>query len=189
MMRSPRFHFPLLPLARRFLAEREGVAAVEFALILPFLIFLWMGSVELSQVLAVDRRISTIAGSLSDLVARTEDELPIGTLNDYFTAAEQLIIPYESGELTQIVTCVYVDEDGDTEVMWSYGYNGGTAHTVGAAYELPDELTGIATDTYVIVAEAGYSYTPLLGYVFDTPFSLYKEFFNLPRYGTFIDVT
>jgi len=180
--------FRLVRLVARFLAERRGAAAVEFALILPFLLFLWMGSVELSQVLAVDRRISTIAGSLGDLVARTEDELPSATLDDYFTAAEQLIIPYDSDELRQVVTCVYIDEDGDTQVMWSYGYNGGTAHTVGDAYDLPTELTGIATDSYVIVAEAAYSYTPLLGYVFDTPFSLYEEYFHLPRYGDYIEV-
>ena len=35
-----RFPFPEKPMLRRLLAERDGVAVVEFALVAPFMLFL-----------------------------------------------------------------------------------------------------------------------------------------------------
>ena len=178
----------ILARARRFRGASEAVAAVEFALILPFMLMLYMGSVELSQAVTVDRKLAVVAGSLGDLVARVKEELPADTLTDYFEAAQAIMRPYNATTLQQAVTCVYVDADGAATVVWSYGFNGATAHTVDASYSLPSEMTDIALDGYVIVAEAQYTYQPVMGYFFEDPFNLYKEFFYLPRYGELIDV-
>ena len=50
--RSRRFAKRAASLAR----QDSGLAAVEFALILPILVMLWFGGVELTQALSVDRR-------------------------------------------------------------------------------------------------------------------------------------
>jgi Flp pilus assembly protein TadG len=178
----------VLARARRFGPAEGAIAATEFALIVPFMLVLYMGSVEISQAVSVDRKVAVVAGGLGDLVARVKEELSTDDLNDYFAAAEGTMQPYDTAALKQAVTAVHVDEFGTTSIEWSYGYNGATAHTIGNSYELPSEITELVSDGYVIVAEAQYQYQPLMGYFFENPFTMYKEFFYLPRHGEFIDV-
>jgi Flp pilus assembly protein TadG len=178
----------LLERIRHFPGAREGVAAVEFALILPFMLLLYIGSIELSDLIAVDRRVTIIAGTVGDLVARADGSLEEDELTDYFNAAEAIIRPYDDAQLRQVVTSVYVDEDGVAEVVWSRGFNDGVPHEVAEAIEVPVEITSISLDGYVIVSETMYAYRPLLGLVFTEEFNLYRENFHLPRFGQAITI-
>ncbi len=175
--------------ARNFALTRRATAAVEFALIVPAMLVLYMGSIEVSQVISVDRKMSAAAAALGDLVAQSDGEISAATLNDYFQAVGLIMTPYPDDNLKQLVTLVYVDEDGDTSVRWSVGYNGATPKTENDTYPLPSQMTAIATDTFVVVAEAQLPYQPWGGYVLDTSFNLYKQFFYLPRFGEEIELT
>lgn len=170
-------------------SREEAIAAVEFALIMPFLLVLYMGSLEVSQIIAVDRKMAAATGALGDLVARNNGSLDTDTLNDYFAAVGLIMTPYSADNLKQLVTVVHVDSDGDTSVEWSVAYNGATAKTEGNEYILPSEITDIATDTYVVVAEAEIPYQPWGGYVIDSTITLYRQYFHLPRFGAFIELT
>lgn len=175
-----------------FLHRSEGVAAVEFALILPFMLLLYIGSLELSQLIVVDRRVSTITGAMGDLVSRVDGEIANATLTDYFKAAEKIITPFPTTGLEQVVTCLEVSSAGVVKVKWSKGYNGGAPHVVDANYTLPTAMINVAKDatktTYVIVSETAYGYKPLLGIFFDQAINMYRENFYLPRYGELIEV-
>lgn len=173
---------------RIFARTNRAVAAVEFALILPFILVLYMGSLEVSQVIVMDRKLATVASTVGDLVARSNGEVSGGTVDDYFTAAQLILKPYPTTSLLQLVTSVHVDGDGNTNVEWSRAYNGATAKTVDTPYDLPEEITDIATDSYVIVSEAQLPYTPWGGYFFDSSFSLYRQYFHLPRFGEEIEL-
>ena len=59
--------------ARRLLRNERGIAAVEFALILPIMLVLWLGGVEVTGALSVDRRLNNLASSIGDLVARDKE--------------------------------------------------------------------------------------------------------------------
>src|SRR5882724_11374270 len=58
-------------MVRRARSE-SGIAAVEFSLILPVLVLLWIGGVEVTEALSVDRRINNLSSSIGDLVARSK---------------------------------------------------------------------------------------------------------------------
>lgn len=181
----------LLRLGQRFAGAREAVAAVEFALVLPIMLLMYIGSVELSQAFSVDQRVITIAGTVGDLVARTRDSIKQNsTLQDYFTAAQAIIAPYPTTDLTQVVSFVSVDSSGNTNVQWSVGYNGGSPQTAGQPYSgphpIPPAMLNISKGKWVIVSEASYPFLPMLGMFFTTPFSLYHQNFYLPRYGAAI---
>jgi Flp pilus assembly protein TadG len=172
----------------RFQRNDRAVAAVEFALIFPFLLTLYFGTMEASALFAADRRINTISATMGDLVAQWDDDdgsIPVATMNDYFSAAQGLIYPMPSGTLKQVVTCVKVNTDGTTQVIWSRGYNGGTARTAGLPYPLPlnDRMNKVARGKTVIASETSYSYTPLLSQVFQSPFPLFHENIYMPRFG------
>lgn len=55
--------------------DRRGVAAIEFALIVPIMSAMFIGAVELSQVITVDRRVTQVASATADLVARAEKQI------------------------------------------------------------------------------------------------------------------
>jgi Flp pilus assembly protein TadG len=181
----------LLRLMRDFFRAREAVAAVEFALVMPLLLTMYLGSTELSQLINIDQRIVTIAGTVGDLVARENGEIDSGPLADYFQAAQAILSPFSTNGLAQVVSVVYVASNGTTtKILWSQASAGGTARTVNQPYSgIPTELLSITKGTtapYIIVSEASYSYKPLLGLFFKQPFGLYHQSFYLPRYAAMI---
>ena len=179
----------LIRWAARFRTAETGVAAVEFALILPIMLWVYIGMVEASALISMDRKVQTISGAVGDLVAREDGEITSAMLADYVKVASGIMTPYPVAPLEQIITQVEVDADGVTRVDWSKRYLGETlqstgAREVGEEYEgLPEEIINIALEQYVIVAESRYSYLPLYGIVFNQPVNLYRENFYLPRFG------
>ncbi|HDL17096.1 MAG TPA: pilus assembly protein, partial [Rhizobiales bacterium] len=87
-----------LKLRRRLRAlahDTGGVSAVEFALILPIMITMYIGAVEFSSALTVDRRVSSVASAAADLTAQAE-EVTSNSLQDIFTAATSIMTPYSA---------------------------------------------------------------------------------------------
>src|SRR5207244_1629235 len=70
----------------RWRASTEGVAAVEFALIVPIMAIMFIGAVELSQAITVDRRVTQVASSTADLVARAETQISQAEITDIMKA-------------------------------------------------------------------------------------------------------
>jgi len=170
---------------RHFLKAERGIAAVEFALVVPLMLTLYVASLELSQAIIVDRRVTTVVGTTGDLVARANSKLTDGELTDYFTAAQSIMRPFSTTDLQQVVTQLQVDKNGTAKVDWSVGFNDGQAHAHGDTFPLDDvpAMADLAKNGYIIVAESSYTYLPLLGLFFKTPFSLNHRNYYLPRFG------
>jgi Flp pilus assembly protein TadG len=168
---------------KRFADAREGVAAVEFALILPVMLLLYVGSIELSDLINVDRRVTVISATVGDLVSRKKETILQSELEDYFNAAEEIITPYDATDLQQVITCIFVDSDGDATVSWSKATSNATPRTDLASVDLPDAVTDISEGKFVILSETSYSYKPLLGLVFETAVDFKRQNVHLPRFG------
>lgn len=173
---------------RRLLRAERGVAAVEFALILPIMVMVYVGTLEGSMLITMDRKVQSVAGAVGDLVARADETLSMTQMQDYFRAASGIMTPYSTDDVHQVVTAVRVAADGTTSVAWTLQYEDGdysssTPHTVGAPYPLPAEMIAVSRERMVIAAEASYTYTPLLGVIFNTPVDLYRSSFFMPRFG------
>ena len=166
-----------------FRRDAAGVAAVEFALILPMMLLLYVGTVEASALISMDRRVQTIAGAVGDLVSRSNVNLAACDLKDYFQAAAGIMAPYTSDPVQQIVSSVQVKADGTTIVAWSQAAGGATAHNVGDAYPLPQAMKDISLSAYVIVSEASYSYSPITKLIYSQAIQLRRENFYSPRFG------
>lgn len=177
----------LAKLAHRFSRADRGVAALEFAMIVPIMFFLFVGSVEFSQAITVDRRVTQIASSTADLVAR-EKTLTTAQLAGIMGIVNHLVKPYETARLKLTVSNVKaaIDSASTTTVCWSYNHNGGVAsYAPGQTYALP---TGIVeAGNSVIVTEVKYDYEPLLfKYFIATAFSLEEKFYLKPRLASYV---
>jgi Flp pilus assembly protein TadG len=173
---------------KRFRRGEGAVALVEFALIVPLLLFLYLGSTELSQMITIDRRVTNVAATMGDLVARANATLARADLNDYFVASEKIMLPFGSTDLKQTLSMVFVDNTGVAKVVWSEVRHGAKALTVGQVYKLPAETVAIAKGSNVIVSEAAYSYEPMFGLVFKSAVQFYRRNFFLPRFGEAITI-
>ncbi|GGA39402.1 pilus assembly protein [Pelagibacterium lentulum] len=171
---------------RQFLDNARGVAAVEFALIIPLLLTMFIGSVDLSQGISTDRKLANAVSTLGDLVAQAPGNIRQNILDDYFSASQAIMLPYDGSRAQLIVSVAHIDNDGVARILWSRAHNGASAHTQDSVYSLPSEITDIARDAYVVISEGSYEYRPVGGFVLKANIPLYKEFFYLPRFGEVI---
>jgi Flp pilus assembly protein TadG len=165
-----------------FLRNTSAMAAVEFALILPVMLLLYIGTAEGSRLFIMDRKIAVVAGTIGDLVARSNDEISGSTLNDYFAAAEFTMLPYDSANLTQRVSSLYIDHNGVGTIIWSRGYNGATARSVGSTIDIPREMSRRFRRTHLIAGEASIRWNPMVDFVYTSGMDLDKIYFYRPRY-------
>lgn len=174
-------------IVERFRRDGDASAVVEFALILPILLLLYVGTVEASSLLTVDRRVNIISSTVGDLVSRWDPEqgtMPSATLNDYFRASQGIIIPYSQTGIQQVVTFVQVFADGSTQVRWSRSFGGATPRVVNTPYTIPPNLKAVATPGYIVATEVSYPFEPGLGIVLQGTFTLRSESFYLPRFDS-----
>ena len=174
-------------LARRFGRSAKGTAAVEFALIVPIMLVVYIGTMEASSLISMDRKVQLVAGAVGDLVARTDKTLPSSLLGDYFLAAGGIMTPYPADGVVQVVTAVNVADDGTTSVAWSKQFEHGdyasaSPYGEGDDYSLPAPILAVSKGKMVIAAEASYAYKPLYGLFFDQAIGLHRADYFLPRF-------
>ena len=162
---------------RRFLREKRGVAAVEFAMLLPLMVTLYLGGVEVSSAIAVDRKVTLVARTLGDLVAQSTS-LNATDMTNILNAATTVVQPYSDSLVKVTVSRVDVDAQGAAKVIWSKTKNG-TARAVNSAVTLPAALN--TANTSLIWAESKYAYTPTVGYVITGTITLTDQIYMRPR--------
>jgi Flp pilus assembly protein TadG len=162
---------------RRFLADKRGVSAVEFAMLLPLLVTLYLGGVEVSSAVAIDRKVTLIARTLGDLVAQASSVDNAG-MTSILAATTAVMAPYSDTNLKITVSSVQINSQGVAKVSWSDTKNG-TLRAVGSTVTLPDALN--VASTSLIWAEASYAYTPTIGYVITGTKNLSDQIYMRPR--------
>ena len=161
---------------RALLNDRSGLAAIEFAFVFPMMVVMYFGVVELSSAIAVDRKATQVARTLSDLTSQSVSVADADLIN-FGQAAKAIMTPYPPSPLIFSITEVYVDKTtAVARVQWSKALTIDTSgnvaiaatapHNVGDVVVLPPGLVvAKAKGTYVIWSEVSYKYTPTIGYV------------------------
>ncbi len=158
-------------------ADERGVSAVEFAMLLPLMLSLYLGSVEVSQGIGADRKVTLTARTICDPVSRVSS---IGNVDmaNALNASSAVMAPFSTSNLQVTVSSVKIDSAGKATVDWSDSLNG-TAHTTGAAVTLPAALN--VANTSLIWSEVQYSYRPVIGYVMTGTLTLRDQIYMRPR--------
>jgi Flp pilus assembly protein TadG len=151
---------------RGWARNERGVAAVEFALIVPVMGLMFIGSVELSQAITVDRRVTQVSSSTADLVARAEKQISLAEITDIMKVGGYIFEPY-SQEPVKIVLRNVSSSPSDaktTKQSWTCTYTGlgqtTACQCTNSSFSLPDNL--VTTNDSVVVSEVSYSYKPLI---------------------------
>lgn len=147
-------------LSAALLRNTSGVVAIEFAMLLPIMLVLFFGTVEISNGVAAYRKVTLMAHTLSDLTSQSQ-EVQDFDLTNFFAASTGVMMPYSSAPIRQTITELWVNSSGQVFVQWSAG---SSPLVAGAAFaSLPANL--VVANSYVIFSQVSYVYTPVVGYV------------------------
>jgi Flp pilus assembly protein TadG len=135
--------------------NNSGVAAVEFAMIIPIMAALLIGTNEFAAGVAVDRKVTIMARTLSDLTSQNIS-VTDAQLTNFFSASKAVMTPYASTPVEGTITELYIDPSTlKARVQWS---NGVAPRNKGDIIEIPDALK--IAGTYLIYSEVKYKYVP-----------------------------
>ena len=161
-----------------FLADGSGLAATEFAVIVPLMLVMFFGTVEFSSAVAVDRKVTLMARTLSDLTSQSTSVADTDMTN-FFAAATSIMTPYSATPVTATITELYVDSTQTAHVQWS---KGSVPRAQKSSVSIPTTLA--IAGTYLIFSEVSYTYTPSVGYVLKSAITLSDVAYTRPRQST-----
>jgi len=161
----------------RFVADQRGVSALEFALLMPLMITLYLGGVEISQAVSADRKATLVSHTIGDLVAQSSDIVDADMTN-ILNAASSVAYPFAVANLTVTVSSVCIDANGVATVAWSDTLNG-TIRAGTVTSSIPSAL--LTANTSLIWGEATYNYRPTIGWTITGTLTLRDKIFLRPR--------
>lgn len=177
---------------RNYLGEQKGVAAVEFALIVPILFILFLGVIEVSNLLIADAKARTATSSISDLITQdtdgviTSDELKVIAF-----ASKQIMAPLQlTNQFTIYATDYSLTASGATivpNVRWRRAF---TPPSTAASTSFPSACNGNALPTSlrtatlndVLYVNSVYKWKPKW-FTWVGQVNITSSNYNMPRYA------
>lgn len=157
--------------------DTQGAAAAEFAIIVPALISLMIGTSEISLGVALDRKVTITARSLSDLVAQSTT-ISDADMTNIFNAAAAILTPYTTTPLKAKVSAVNIDGNGNATVAWGSAYNT-SPRAKNDVVSIPAGLK--IPNTQLIWSEITYDFKPPVAQYISGTLKLSDQFFARPR--------
>jgi Flp pilus assembly protein TadG len=185
---------------RYFLCDRRGIAAVEFSFILPLMLVLFFGTVEFSSGVAVDRKVTLVARTLSDLTSQSPASVLDTDLKNFFNSSASILTPYSVTPTQPTISEVFIDSNKIAKIQWSKSatiamVSGAPQATLqNSLRQKGDIVTAtvpgalLVPNTYLIWSEVSYKYTPTVGYVMaKAGITLKDQSYTRPRQSTCVD--
>lgn len=162
---------------------RKAIVAVEFALILPILVLMFSGTVEVTQAVRAQSAFQRAVASTLNVVA-VQTGVTSTKLADYCTGATLSIYPFITTSLSMSMTSV-TNTSGTIARDWEYDAAcpsqgvllGSTGAISSASAMVPN------SGDSVIMIQASYLYTPLFKSIIPFSFTMNKTGFARPRHG------
>jgi Flp pilus assembly protein TadG len=177
--------------------DTRGVAATEFAIVMPFMLVLYVGGVELGNGLAMSVKVSQTAHSVADMVSQNT-QVTASQMQSILQASTAIMAPYPVADgngvslMTITISEVSTDSSGNATVQWSKSTSSSGARPVGqqmtlSSFTAPDPNNPNNSNNAnisLILGEVSYAYTPNLGYSISGTVTLSDSYYLFPRCST-----
>ena len=145
-----------------FVRDNRGSVSVEFAFIMPLLITLYLGTMEISEGIEINKKVGRAASTIGDLMTQ-EKQVTLATVKDILKIGKSQLQPYDRSVPSFTVVGIDIDTTGKATVAWSQKMTGDsytTPLTKGAVYaSLPAKIK--IADTFVVEITSTLEYLPL----------------------------
>jgi Flp pilus assembly protein TadG len=129
----------LRALCLRFAGDREGVGAIEFAILFPILVMLYVGAFEITIGLSISKRAARSSAAIADVVTQ-QQTVTKAWLNDMPSVASAIFAPYGTTGLTVKITGIAIDASANPTVKWSWQQGKPAPYTANSAVTVPPDL-------------------------------------------------
>ncbi len=166
---------------RRLLRDSGGAALIEFAMIFPLLLTMFLGSFILSDMIACNRKVTVAARELTDVTSRFAS-LQASDLSTILAASSQVMVPYKAANTSTRVTEIKLLTTTTATVLWSQGSPSSQALAKASTITLPaNAFAANMIGSYFIVGEVWYAYTPVLKMGSANTINMYDITYMTPR--------
>jgi Flp pilus assembly protein TadG len=163
----------------KFRKAKSGMAAVEFALIVPIMVAFFFGVSELGDYILAARKVSNVSSTAADLTSQNQT-VTNADMNEIMNALAVIMRPLDPSTSTIRISSIVADNQGRLSVRWSDArrispYNPGSA----APSWVPVNV--VPANSSVIVAEVTLRYQTLFGMYLTQGMTISDNFFLRPR--------
>ncbi len=145
---------------RRYIANTRGIAAIEMAFIMPFLLFLYFGLVDLTSMISINRKLTYSASVVADLVTQNNATVTATNIADYVNAAELIMKPTPIGSV-RVEVFLFRKVGASINKIWVYKSTGGSV--CGAGDPATGGMDTLMTDNNdLVVSRVCYTYAPYI---------------------------
>lgn len=175
----------------RFLRDSKGVAAIEMAFIMPFLLFLYFGLIDLTAMISLNRKVTYAASAVADLVTQNSGTVTAANITDYFEAAELVLKPRDIADV-RVEVYQYRNVAGTITNQWSEKSTGGSDCDAPSTTGMNTLMTD---GNDLIVAVVCTDYTPYVATFLGnnvlgaTTFTMNEQIALRPRQSTTLNCT
>ena len=148
----------------RFGRDRRGVAAIEFAFIVPVLLVMYFITMEASQAIETSKKVSRIGSMVADLVTQQQTVVK-ADLEAMMKIGTSTLQPYNRSSPTIIITGIQITDEASprVQVAWSRKLVG-TTYSADAA---PNTTTTVPAtlrirNTFLVRVESDLGYKPMI---------------------------
>ncbi|MEW6632738.1 MAG: TadE/TadG family type IV pilus assembly protein [Pseudomonadota bacterium] len=148
----------------RFCRDRSGIAAIEFAFIVPVLLIMYFITMEASQAIETSKKVSRIGSMVADLVTQQQSVLSTD-LDAIMAIGNSTLQPYNRSTPKIIITAIQISTDPTpkVQVVWSRKLVSGTTSVDAAAGSTTTVPTSLSVaGTFLIRVESDLAYQPMI---------------------------
>lgn len=179
----------------RFARDIKGVAAIEFAFVVPILLVCYLGVIEVGRGVNANKKVGRLTAMIGDLIAQENDTVTKNTIDDIIKVGSLIREPFTSTDVKVVVTGLQVTSTGTPEakVLWSRKLQNGTfsrPYTPGVTESLPAAL--LIPGSFLIRVRAEMRYQPAVVWVLRDRggfIDMGETYYNRPRITTVINCT
>ncbi len=104
----------------RFCSDRRGVAAIEFAFVVPVLLIMYFVTMEASQAIETSKKVSRVSSMVADLITQ-QQTIVAADIDAIMKIGTSTLLPYRRSAPTIIVTAIKISDTAslDVNVVWS----------------------------------------------------------------------
>lgn len=176
----------LARLSRRFVAARRGVAAIEFAMVLPVLAILFLATFDGGRALAIYMKVRAATYTV-DAVTNQYPSISSAQMSDIVGATAKVLSPYSSAPLVVTISQIQVNSKSSAVIAWSYSLNGSA---LSGSVTVPTSLATCGSyPCYLIYGQVSYIFTPMFGFFTTSTVNLSDSLYTVPRGATCIAYT